>query len=75
MNRFDGRVYSRILMVKRNPVKVDVVETGSINEPRIKVDAEGSRLTSTDASVIRLTLQRMLGLRIDLSAFYEKGKE
>jgi DNA-3-methyladenine glycosylase II len=74
MDRLDGGVYQRILMVKRNPVKVDVVEAGSIDEPRIRVDAEGSRLTGTDASMIRLTLQRMLGLNVDLSAFYEKGK-
>jgi DNA-3-methyladenine glycosylase II len=74
MDRFDGGVYQRILMVRRRPVKVYVVQAGTIDEPRIRVEAEGSRLTGTDASLIRLTLKKMLGLRIDLRAFYEKGK-
>jgi DNA-3-methyladenine glycosylase II len=74
MDRFDGGVYQRILMVRRRPVKVYVVQAGPIDEPRIRVEAEGSQLTGTDASLIRLTLHKMLGLRIDLSAFYEKGK-
>jgi DNA-3-methyladenine glycosylase II len=74
MDRFENGVYQRILIVKRSPVKVDVVEVGSIDESRIRVEAEGSRLTRADASAIKLTLQRMLGLRVDLSAFYEKGK-
>jgi DNA-3-methyladenine glycosylase II len=74
MDRFDGGVYQRILMVRRRPVKVYVVQAGPIDEPRIRVEAEGSQLTGADASLIRLTLNKMLGLRIDLSEFYEKGK-
>ena len=62
------------MMVRRRPVKLYVVQAGPIDEPRIRVEAEGSQLTGTDASLIRLTLHKMLGLRVDLSEFYEKGK-
>jgi DNA-3-methyladenine glycosylase II len=74
MDRFNGGVYQRILVVRRKPVKVNVVQEGPIDEPRIRVETEGSRLTSEDVSLIRMTLQKMLGLSVDLSAFYEKGK-
>ena len=74
MDRFDEGVYSRVLIVKQKPVLVDVVETGSIDRPRIRVEAHGAQLTGTDASIIKLTLHRIFGLRKDLRAFYQKGK-
>jgi len=74
IDRFDG-AYQRILIVRRRPVKVDVVQEGPIDEPRIRVEARGSQLTGADVSLIKLTLHKMLGLRTDLSAFYEKGKD
>jgi DNA-3-methyladenine glycosylase II len=74
MDRFDCGVYSRVLIVNRRPVMVDVVEAGSIDEPRIRVEAKGAQLIGTDVSIVKLALQKILGLRINLSAFYAKGK-
>lgn len=71
VDRWDGSTYRRVLMVGNRPVEVAVEQTGPPDEPelRISVMSEHAELREVE-SEISGTLDRMLGLKIDLSSFY-----
>ena len=65
---WDGETYRRVLVIRRKPVLVSVTQTGGVDRPRLQVTAIGSHGDAKNALV--LALERLLGLRIDLTAFY-----
>lgn len=68
IDRWDGRNYSRMFSVRGNAVAVSVNETGTVKSPELRVTLDGpSRFKDS----ISETLRKMLGLDIDLTAFYE----
>jgi DNA-3-methyladenine glycosylase II len=70
MDRWDGNTYCRTLVLAAGPADVTVVQSGGVDEPRLRVTAESARLADDAEVAIRAALERMLGLRTDLSAFY-----
>jgi DNA-3-methyladenine glycosylase II len=67
VDRWDGRVYRRVLVLRGMPVEIAVEQAGS----RLHVCVTGAGRLPSDAR-LRVTsmLERTLGLRRDLTAFY-----
>ena len=70
VDRWDGKIYSRVLLVEGRPVEVEVLQTGTRDNPGLQITATGVNLSSHVKPIIAATLKRMFGLRIDLSDFY-----
>ena len=70
MDRWDGQKYQRVLMLKGRPLEVAVTQTGSSKTPALQIDVTGARLPAHTQSAVKGSLERILGLRTDLSKFY-----
>jgi DNA-3-methyladenine glycosylase II len=68
---WDGRCYRRVLTIDDRPTEVTVRQIGKPERARLCVTLQGSRITSHTKAVARSLLERMLGLRKDLTAFYQ----
>lgn len=66
---WDGETYQRVLALQGKPVLISVTQHGRIDAPQLEVVASDASAHTKKAVV--LALERLLGLRIDLSAFYE----
>ncbi len=70
IDRWDGRTYSRVLVVKGHALEVSVSSMGSVDAPRLKITAKGMRIRATLEAELRSILSRMLGVNEDISGFY-----
>jgi len=68
---WDGEFYRRVLTIKDEPVGVAVRQIGKPERARLRVTLCAARITSRKKAIARALLERMLGLRRDLSAFYQ----
>ena len=66
---WDGETYRRVVVFRGDPVLIGVTQTGGVDAPCLEVTAIGSHGGVKNDLV--LALERLLGLRIDLKAFYE----
>jgi DNA-3-methyladenine glycosylase II len=73
IDRFDGRVWRRVLIVDRRPVAIAVTQTRAGARPAIEaaVAAPDDRATRT---VVAAALARMLRLDLDLAPFYRMAR-
>jgi DNA-3-methyladenine glycosylase II len=69
MDRWDGETYRRLLVVEDAPVAVAVTQVRGADAPLLRVATEGLLPGKRKASLAAL-LEKMLGLRADLSPFY-----
>ena len=69
-DRWDGRVYRRLLILDGQAAEVAVMQTSQPDAPRLRVVGASSRLPTDAAAPITAGLERLLGLRTDLTAFY-----
>lgn len=70
-DRWDGQVYRRLLMLNDRPVEVAVTQTSPPDAPRLRVVGVSSGLPADAVAPITAALERLLGLRSDLTAFYD----
>ncbi len=70
IDRWDGSTYRRALHLDGNIVEVAVRQAGSVVKPRLIVTAVPALGNAHDRRRIRQALDRLLGLNIDLSAWY-----
>ncbi len=70
VDRWDGRAYRRVLVLKDQPVKVAVTQTGSPAVPHLQVQARGIKGSPEKVAALTAVLTRMLGLHADLENFY-----
>jgi DNA-3-methyladenine glycosylase II len=70
IDRWDGETYRRTLTLAGDPVEVAVIQTGPPETPRIRVTVYGNPLRPEGKQAITAALERLLGLRTDLTAFY-----
>jgi len=69
---WDGETYQRVLIVQSKPALIHVTQTGSVDAPRLDVTVSGLDEDPHQAkAAIAFGLERLLGLRIDLTAFYK----
>lgn len=70
VDRWDGRVYRRVLTMQDKPVEVAITQTGSPGSPSLRVQARGTEPSPPAASLLTAVLTRILGLKVDLTDFY-----
>jgi DNA-3-methyladenine glycosylase II len=70
IDRWDGATYRRVLTLPSGPVEVAVVQTGPPEAARLRVKVHGAPLNPEVKQAVTGALEKLLGLRIDLAAFY-----
>lgn len=70
VDRWDGKNYRRVIVVSNEPLEVTAIQTGSADEPRLRVTVMGETLPSDAKSTVTAALERLLGVDIDLKDFY-----
>lgn len=71
IDRWDGHTYQRVLLIGGKPIEVAVTQAGTSDTPRLQVSLTGNRISVAERAAVRKTLERLLGLRLDLGAFYQ----
>ena len=69
IDRWDGRSYRRALALEDGPVEVAVTQSGPPETPRLRVEVVGERAGPGTRPAVTAALERLLGLRIDLTEF------
>ena len=70
IDTWDGDVYRRVVVIADRPVLLQVSQKIQGNSSSLQVRAESVRITASDQPRITAILDRLLGLRIDLTEFY-----
>jgi DNA-3-methyladenine glycosylase II len=70
IDRWDGTTYSRTIAVAGRMTEVAVRQRGAGEAPRLIVTATPSPETPLDCRHLRMTIDRLLGLRIDLTEWH-----
>jgi DNA-3-methyladenine glycosylase II len=70
VDRWDGREYRRVFPLSGEPVEIVVRQVGSPEAPNLMISAQGRHLPAHAKAVVSTGLQRLLGLELDLAAFY-----
>jgi DNA-3-methyladenine glycosylase II len=70
MDLWDGRIYRRVVVTGGGPIKVAVAQTGPSERPRLAVRLTGHNDVEDTAPAVLRSLDRLLGLRVDLADFY-----
>src|SRR5688572_28548853 len=73
MGRWDGTTYRRVVVVGGRPTELAVRQAGSSAAPRLSVTATPAPRTVLDRRHARVTIERLLGLRRDLTDWYHDG--
>ncbi len=73
IDRFDGRVYRRVLVLDGKPVEIAVEQVAPRDTPEVEVRA--TAYSHTVRPAIEAMLRRVLGLDIDLGPFYQLARK
>ena len=71
VDRWDGTTYRRVLPLPAGPVEVAVTQVASPEAARLKVAVAGQPVSAALRVAVTTALERLLGLRIDLTEFYQ----
>lgn len=71
VDRWDGHIYKRAIVLGEQLTELAVQQTGSLDAPRLVVTSIPALRTLQETRSVRLVLERLLGLRIDLSDWYD----
>ena len=70
VDHWDGHIYRRVLPSPAGPVEVGVAQVGPPDTPQLRVAVQGQPLRAPVKAAVASALERLLGLRINLAAFY-----
>lgn len=70
IDRWDGSTYRRVIRISGRPIELAVRQVGSATEPRLIVKTAPAARTAQERRRIKTTLDRLLGLRVDLAGWY-----
>lgn len=70
VDRWDGETYRRALPLPVGPVEVAVIQMGPPEAPQLRVAVHGASLGSEMRHAVTAVLERLLGLRTEMAAFY-----
>lgn len=70
VDRWEGESYRRVLVLHGQPVDLQVTQTASPAAPRLEVNLSGARMASDLKVQAVAAVERLLGIRIDLTEFY-----
>jgi DNA-3-methyladenine glycosylase II len=68
VDRWDGVIYRRVVVLRERAMELAVRQTGTPTAPRLNVTVTPTPRSETDKWQLRRLLDRLLGVRIDLSA-------
>ncbi len=71
MDRWDGTTYRRVLPLPAGPVEVAVTQPAPPEAARLQVAVAGQPVRAAVRAAVTSALERLLGLRIDLTEFYQ----
>lgn len=71
VDRWDGTTYRRVLPLGGLPVEVAVAQNAPPESPQLRITVTGAGAGSAVEAAVSPILDRMLGLRADLSDFYQ----
>jgi DNA-3-methyladenine glycosylase II len=71
IDRWDGSIYRRVLMVDGQAIEVAVHQSGGPEAPQLEVDVTGPGLAVRHEESARALLERILGVHKDLRPFYK----
>ncbi|MDR3577110.1 MAG: hypothetical protein P4L50_24885 [Anaerolineaceae bacterium] len=75
IDRWDGTTYQRVLLLEETPVEIFVSQVSEGWEPKVQVAVIYHQPVSDLSLRIHQTLEGMLGLRVDLTSFYEMADD
>ncbi len=70
VDRWDGEAYQRTLTLADCTVEATVTQVGAPDQPQLHITGTGIRLAPGLEGPLTAALERLLGLRTDLTAFY-----
>ena len=73
-DRWDGVTFRRVIVVRGRPTELSVRQEGPLTGPRLIVTATPSLRTPSERADVSAVLDRLLGLRIELDAWYRIAK-
>ncbi len=71
IDRWDGRVYRRVLVAADEPVEVATTNTGTPKEPRLQIIGTAQQFSPEAKSEISEEIEKLLGINVDMSDFYQ----
>lgn len=71
VDRWDGTAYRRVLPLPAGPVEVAVTQVAPPEAPQLQVVVAGQPARAAARVAVTAALERLLGLRIDLTEFYQ----
>jgi DNA-3-methyladenine glycosylase II len=72
---WDGNMFRRVLEIDHEPAEVAVQQNGNADKPSLFVTITAHSLSSSAQKEVKNQLERMLGLRQELSSFYRRAKQ
>ena len=70
LDRWDGQTYRRALPLENKIVELAIQQTGSPSRPRLTVTATAKEIPASSETLLRRSIERLLGTQINLRAFY-----
>jgi DNA-3-methyladenine glycosylase II len=70
IDRWDGSMYRRVLVIDDQPVAVEVTQSGGIDTPRLHVSAVTHGAVPELEAEVTAALERLIGFRVDLRGWY-----
>ena len=74
IDRWDGETYRRVLIENGKPFEIAVSQFGELEMPRLRVVVTSKLAISEVKGYVILTVERLLGIHIDLMEFYRFGE-
>lgn len=74
VDRWDGHVYRRVLLVGEQPLEVAVFQEGGARSPKLKVQVTSVQQSRIPRGEVVATLGKALGLQVDLRGFYRLAR-
>ena len=71
IDRWDGTTYRRVMVIAGRPIELAMQQTGSSAAPRLTVTATPPLRTLPERQQAHSAVDRLLGLRIDLTDWYD----
>jgi DNA-3-methyladenine glycosylase II len=71
VDRWDGKSYRRVLVLPAGPVEVAVNQVAPPETPKLQIAVTGQPIRAAVRADVTTSLERLLGLRIDLMEFYQ----
>ena len=75
MDQWDGQMYRRVLVLEGTAVAVEVMQSAAPQSPALTVTVRGARLGSRRQEYLVAALEKILGLKVDLSPFYRIARQ